>query len=105
MKRVQIIKIGGSLIRTRQHLVAIQTALERCYSQQITPLFLMGGGALADAVRQLCAQQSASVEAEHMMSLMAMDQNAQLTIPDTQNLCYNRASLGAGFDEYSWDLY
>ncbi len=86
MKRVQLIKIGGSLIRTKQHLAAIHAALERCAAQRITPLFLMGGGELADAVRKLCAAQGASVEAEHVMCLMAMDQNALLVKSQVPNL-------------------
>jgi 5-(aminomethyl)-3-furanmethanol phosphate kinase len=75
---LHLVKVGGSLLRTGQHQAVMLRVLEHCYASGEVPIFLMGGGAMADAVRELCATHHASMQAEHAMSLLAMQQNAQL---------------------------
>lgn len=89
MKRAQIIKIGGSLIRSNLWLKVLDAALARALKQEIVPIFIMGGGELADEVRRLRAEHGFSEKAEHHMSLLAMEQHsimAQALRPELQKL-------------------
>jgi aspartokinase-like uncharacterized kinase len=89
MKHAQIIKIGGSLIRSGPWLKLLDAALEQAMRRNVVPIFVMGGGELADVVRRLRADNHFNEKAEHHMSLMAMDQHsimAQALRPALQNV-------------------
>lgn len=53
MKHAQIIKIGGSLIRSGSWLKVLDAALEQALKRDAVPIFIMGGGELADVIRRL----------------------------------------------------
>jgi aspartokinase-like uncharacterized kinase len=89
MMHAQIIKIGGSLIRTGPWLKLLDTALEQAMKRSVVPIFIMGGGELADVIRRLRADNHFNEKAEHHMSLLAMDQHsimAQALRPTLQNV-------------------
>lgn len=86
MQQINLYKIGGSLLRTGQAWSVMTRLIDKNQTQQSKPLFVMGGGELADAARELCARHKASEWTEHVMCLMAMDQNAQLALSCVQGL-------------------
>ncbi len=89
MRHAQIIKIGGSLIRSGHWLKALDAALEGAMKNKVVPIFVMGGGELADVIRRLKVENNFSETAEHHMSLLAMQQHgimAQALRPQLQNV-------------------
>lgn len=76
MKHAQIIKIGGSLIRSGSWLKVLDAALEQAMARNVVPIFVMGGGELADVVRRLRADNHFNEKAEHHMSLLAIEQHS-----------------------------
>lgn len=76
MKHAQIIKIGGSLIRSGSWLKVLDAALEQALKRDAVPIFIMGGGELADVIRRLRADNGFNEKAEHHMSLLAMEQHS-----------------------------
>jgi aspartokinase-like uncharacterized kinase len=98
MKRAQIIKIGGSLIRSGLWLKVLDAALEQALNHDDVPIFIMGGGELADVVRQLRTAHGFSETAEHHMSLLAMEQHsimAQALRPVLQSVQTAQQALAA----------
>ena len=69
-----VVKVGGSLIRSRglEPLLASLVRLARSAALVVVP----GGGGLADAVRRRCAVADPGADAAHWMAILAMDQNA-----------------------------
>jgi aspartokinase-like uncharacterized kinase len=98
MKRAQIIKIGGSLIRSGRWLKVLDAALEQALKRNAVPIFVMGGGELADVVRRLRADNHFNEKAEHHMSLLAMEQHsimAQALRPQLQKVENTAQALAA----------
>jgi aspartokinase-like uncharacterized kinase len=98
MKRAQIIKIGGSLIRSGRWLKVLDAALEQAIKRNVVPIFVMGGGELADVIRRLRAAHGFNEKAEHHMSLLAMEQHsimAQALRPVLQNVQTAAQALAA----------
>jgi 5-(aminomethyl)-3-furanmethanol phosphate kinase len=75
---LHLYKVGGSLLRTAQWREVMQRVLDHSLIVNEVPMFLIGGGALVDAVRALCAAHQVPEQTEHGMSLLAMQQNALL---------------------------
>jgi dihydroneopterin aldolase len=72
-----VVKVGGSLLSSAQHLDPVLAAIAAAArGRRIT--VVPGGGLFADAVREACRRVRVSDEASHWMAVLAMDQFAHL---------------------------
>jgi aspartokinase-like uncharacterized kinase len=72
-----VVKVGGSLLSTPQHLQWLLEAIGAAASTR--PLLVVpGGGPFADTVRQVDEQLGLADDAAHWMAVLAIDQYAHL---------------------------
>ena len=97
MNPIRIIKIGGSLLQ-RKDLLADLRAWQDLQGDLLVNVWIVGGGAAVEAIRERDRGEGLSADDAHWSSISAMDANASMLasqIPDWQMMSAPRNLLSA----------
>lgn len=95
-----MVKVGGGLLASPEHLDAVLAALADEASRSRL-LVIPGGGPFADAVRKVDRELTLSDDAAHWMAVLAMDQYALLLVSRLRaaGLASDVAGIAAQLDQ------